>query len=1238
MRDELRRLHQDAGAPGKSALKSHADAAGHHVAESTLIGLISPTAKGRPRPATVEAFVDACASYAARRGHPLPAEDRDKLRWIARLETAAPAPDRAFADARAAYLSRLRERFGRIDTETLLPLADQETPVPVRLREVFVPQHVRADPPRLDLPRGVLRRLIDAGDVDPDELPAGFDHERLARARAAYRERPPRPVLEVLAGPEGRRSVVVGDPGAGKSTLARYLALAAADTDDVLPILVELRAYAADTTETFLNMIDRRNMQDGLGLPRPLLEKYLLSGGRALVVFDGLDEVFDPGLRREISDRITGFAARYPQVRVLVTSRVIGYLRGPFDAAGFHHFMLQDLDDNQVDEFAGRWYELACPHDLAEAARLARRLRDGIGAARAVRELAGNPLLLTILAIIARRAELPRDRRTAYEHAVTVLVEHWEVNKSPAAADSPLGRDEKLEMLRLIARHMQADVAGNHITRSVLLEHLRAYLTDVLGLPVVEARRTARIMLEQFQSRNFILSHFGGDVFGFVHRAFLEYMAAADIVQRFHDRELSEDDLLGIYAAHWQDPSWHEVLLLIVGMQESFAGRIIDFLLAEDPDWFRRRNGIPHHLLLAIRSLGEVRRVGKLVAQCEAVADVIGRMMETASRRRPLEQAVERAALPMLAGHGTTWPGRHRYHEWYQTRGRFLGDVRPVGYAPSVVPTAARLGVVMLADDAGFRRLLLNQVRTAQQASARVAAGEALAFLADDLDIRTTLRDVATSDLSQQVRQRVAVSLVKFDPTDQATLAMAHDLATSDPTRAVRHSVMRELTVHARHASATHDLLVDRAATDPHREIRRLALRVLARDWHDDPALHAFLEDRAVNDQNSQVRATALRVLAKHWPEHGGMRPLIDALVDSPDAPTRRIGLSALADSEPASPTILSRIRGFARADPDPGVRQVALRLVMSRWPDDVETLPLLLDQLNDPSVASVAMQIITHGWPDDPRALAALKSRAGPDAGESVWAPEIEQVAEYRTDIARSRALRRLATARPDDPDVLNLLRRTLAEGSRATKRVAIFELAASRHAQPGIFDGLRRCGETDPDSLVRIAAVRAVADRLPDDPEIARWLRTVAENDDSGGVRAAALAALAPTWLADDDVAGLFRRAASAELDIRARRVAVTIVADVWPDEPTTLPMLHGLIRSDRGWLRRLALETLAVGWRDHPSTLPLLRRLAGSDPTGSVRRAASEALNAYPASARGDVVDAAQNRPGDESAGVE
>ena len=41
-------------------------------------------------------------------------------------------------------------------------------------------------------------------------------------------------------------------------------------------------------------------------------------------------------------------------------------------------------------------------------------------------------------------------------------------------------------------------------------------------------------MLEQFRDRNFILSRFGPGLFGFVHRALLEYCCADEIVYRLN--------------------------------------------------------------------------------------------------------------------------------------------------------------------------------------------------------------------------------------------------------------------------------------------------------------------------------------------------------------------------------------------------------------------------------------------------------------------------------------------------------------------------------------------------------------------------------------------------------------------------------------------------------------------------------------------------------------------------------
>ncbi|WP_171064318.1 hypothetical protein [Actinomadura soli] len=81
----------------------------------------------------------------------------------------------------------------------------------------------------------------------------------MEQAQRAYRERPARPVLAALAAGAGG-VVVLGDPGAGKSSLARYLMLALAaeelgagdgvaeelpgDLAGRLPLVVELRKFA----------------------------------------------------------------------------------------------------------------------------------------------------------------------------------------------------------------------------------------------------------------------------------------------------------------------------------------------------------------------------------------------------------------------------------------------------------------------------------------------------------------------------------------------------------------------------------------------------------------------------------------------------------------------------------------------------------------------------------------------------------------------------------------------------------------------------------------------------------------------------------------------------------------------------------------------------------------------------------------------------------------------------------
>jgi predicted NACHT family NTPase len=102
-------------------------------------------------------------------------------------------------------------------------------------------------------------------------------------------------------------------------------------------------------------------------------------------------------------------------------------------------------------------------------------------------------------------------------------------------------------------------------------------------------REKANLLIQQLREHNFILCYCGADTYGFMHRTFLEYFCAVEIVYRFEkQRTLTSEQLRdGVFGLHWQDETWHEVLQLICGMMETkFAGEIIECLMSENAGEF----------------------------------------------------------------------------------------------------------------------------------------------------------------------------------------------------------------------------------------------------------------------------------------------------------------------------------------------------------------------------------------------------------------------------------------------------------------------------------------------------------------------------------------------------------------------------------------------------------------------------------------------------------------------------
>lgn len=377
----------------------------------------------------------------------------------------------------------------------------------------------------------------------------------------------------MLAVREHDRLFILGKPGAGKTTFLKHITLEAiAGKLEAIPIFVRLRDFS-ESEQALMGFITEQFDICGFPEAQPFIET-ILKKGKAIVLFDGLDEVNKENrLRDKVIQAIKNFSDKYDESKVLITCRVAAT---EYNFEGFTTVEMADFDDEQIKTFVIQWFaedQKTSEYFLCEFEQQAgNRLRD----------LAKTPLLLTLLCIGFEDTHHFSNRRSEiYEEALDALL------KRKDRADG-IERDEiyhrpPLELKKQMFAHIAAKTfEGNeHVFEKRRLENrIVDYLKELNPSEETEDI-DGEDVLKAIEAQHGIFVECAKDTYSFAHLSFQEYYAA---------RYFLEDPVrrLPRLMKFVGDPRWREVFLLTAEMLDD--ADVFFELFVEMIDRFLARN------------------------------------------------------------------------------------------------------------------------------------------------------------------------------------------------------------------------------------------------------------------------------------------------------------------------------------------------------------------------------------------------------------------------------------------------------------------------------------------------------------------------------------------------------------------------------------------------------------------------------------------------------------------------